>query len=327
MTRRLLLILFIFPSLAFAQKFDVHGTLIDTLNNPLPSATIMLLNAKDSSLVNFGISDKAGVFNLKSVAHGKYIFKVSFVGYATYTQAVAPEAGVTTVDLGRVKLQPQYTQLNEVVVKGEVVPVTVKRDTIEFNATAFKTKANANVEDLLKKLPGIDVESDGTVRAQGEQVQRVTVDGKEFFGRDPKLATKNLPADAVDKVQVFDRKSDQSQFTGIDDGQREKTINLELKEEKRNGAFGTMMGGVGSDNRYQARANINRFTKGKQLSFLGMGNNVNEQGFSIGDYMNFSGGSSSLMGGGGAAQISVDGSNGNGVPMNFGGRQNGIMTN
>jgi hypothetical protein len=327
MTQRLLLILFILPSLGFAQKFDVHGTLIDTLNNPLPSATIMLLNAKDSSLATFGISDKAGVFNMKGIPHGKYIFKVSFVGFATYTKAVAPEAGVTSVDLGRVKLQPQSTQLNEVVVKGEVVPVAVKHDTIEFNAAAFKTKANANVEDLLKKLPGIDVESDGTVRAQGEQVQRVTVDGKEFFGRDPKLATKNLPADAVDKVQVFDKKSDQSQFTGIDDGQREKTINLELKEEKRNGAFGTMMGGAGSNNRFQARANVNRFTKGKQLSFLGMGNNVNEQGFSINDYMNFSGGSQSIMGGGGAVQLTLDGNNSNGVPMNFGGRQNGIMTN
>src|SRR5690242_20044 len=170
MTRSLLLILLILPSITFAQKFDVHGTLIDTLNNPLPSATIMLLNAKDSSLATFGISDKTGVFMMKGIARGKYIFKVSFVGYATYMQTVAPEAGVTNVDLGRVKLQPKSTQLQEVVVKGDVIPVTVKRDTIEFNAAAFKTKANANVEDLLKKLPGIDVESDGTVRAQGEQV-------------------------------------------------------------------------------------------------------------------------------------------------------------
>jgi hypothetical protein len=120
---------------------------------------------------------------------------------------------------------------------GEKAPVTVKRDTIEFNAGSFKTNANATVEDLLKKLPGVEVETDGTVRAQGEEVQRVTVDGREFFGRDPKLATRNLPADAIDKVQVFNKKSDQAVFTGIDDGQSEKTINLELKEEKRNGAF------------------------------------------------------------------------------------------
>ncbi|HMJ70678.1 MAG TPA: outer membrane beta-barrel protein [Cyclobacteriaceae bacterium] len=325
--RILLLLIFLIPSLAFGQKFNLSGILTDTLNSPLPSATIMLLNVKDSSLVNFGVSDTKGAFSLKNIAHGKYIFKVSFVGYATHTQSIAPDAGVTDMDLGRVKLKPQSTQLDEVVVQGEKVPVTVKRDTIEFNAGSFKTKANASVEDLLKKLPGVDVENDGTVRAQGEQVQRVTVDGKEFFGRDPKLATRNLPADAVDKVQVFDRKSEQSQFTGIDDGQREKTINLELKAEKRNGAFGTMMAGGGTNDRYQARANVNRFTKGKQLSFLGMGNNVNEQGFSITDYMNFSGGSQALMGGGGAVQIQLDGNNSSGVPMNFGGRQNGILTN
>lgn len=325
--RKFLLLLFFVPALAFGQKFNLSGILTDTLNSPLPSATIMLLNAKDSSLVNFGVSDTKGVFTLKSIAYGKYIFKVSFVGYATHTQVLAPETGVIDLNLGRLQLKPQSTQLDEVVVKGEAVPVTVKRDTIEFNAGSFKTKANANVEDLLKKMPGIDVENDGTVRAQGEQVQRVTVDGKEFFGRDPKLATRNLPADAVDKVQVFDKKSEQSTFTGIDDGQREKTINLELKPEKRNGAFGTMMAGAGTNDRYQGRANINRFSKGKQLSFLGMGNNVNEQGFSISDYMNFSGGSQSIMGGGGAIQIQLDGNNPTGVPMNFGGRQNGILTN
>lgn len=325
--RILLLVLSFLPSIVVAQKFNLSGTLTDTLNSPLPSATIMLLNAKDSSLVNFGVSDGKGFFTMRSIPHGRYIFKVSFVGYALHTQAIAPDANVTDLDLGRVRLKPQSTQLDEVVVQGEAVPVKVKRDTIEFNAGSFKTKANANVEDLLKKMPGIDVENDGTVRAQGEQVQRVTVDGKEFFGRDPKLATRNLPADAVDKVQVFDRKSDQSQFTGIDDGQREKTINLELKPEKRNGAFGTMMAGAGTNDRYQARANLNRFGKGKQLSFLGMGNNVNEQGFSISDYMNFSGGSQSLMGGGGAIQIQLDGNNSSGVPMNFGGRQNGILTN
>jgi hypothetical protein len=329
MIKRLLFIFLVFPSLAFAQKFDLRGTLMDTLNSPLPSATVMLLNAKDSALVTFTVSDGKGMFVMKNIGHGKYIFKVSFVGYATYVQSVAPDAGVIDVDLGRVKLSPKSTQLDEVVIKGEAIPVTVKRDTIEFNSVAFKTKANANVEDLLKKLPGIDVESDGTIRAQGEQVQRVTVDGKEFFGRDPQLATRNLPADAVEKVQVFDKKSDQSQFTGIDDGQREKTINLELKPEKRNGAFGTMQAGIGSNNRFQGRANINRFSKSKQLSFLGMGNNVNEQGFSITDYMNFSGGSQSLVGGGGGVQMQFDnsGNSSSGVPMNLGGRQNGVMTN
>lgn len=327
MKRILVSMLLLCPLLAVGQKFNLSGTLVDTLKSPLPSATIMLLNAKDSSLVNFGVSDAKGFFQIKNIPHNKYLFKVSFVGYATYTHVIQPESTVTDLNLGSVKLRPQSTQLDEVVVQGEKAPVVVKHDTIEFNATSFKTKANANVEDLLKKMPGIDVDNDGTVRAQGEEVQRVTVDGREFFGRDPKLATRNLPADAVDKVQVFDKKSDQSQFTGIDDGQREKTINLELKEEKRNGAFGTLMAGAGTNDRYQGRANLNRFSKGKQLSFLGMGNNVNEAGFSLNDYMNFSGGSQALLGGGGQVQLQFDGNNSNGVPMNFGGRQNGIMTN
>lgn len=320
---RLLFLILFFPAVLFGQKFNLRGTLTDTLSNPLPSATVMLLNANDSSLASFGISDVRGSFELKSVARGNYLFKVSFIGYRTYTKPVLLNADS---DLGTVKLKPQITQLEEVVVQAEKAPVSVRHDTIEFNASSFKTKSNATVEDLLKKLPGVDVESDGTVRAQGEQVQRVTVNGKEFFGRDPALATRNLPADAVDKVQVFDKKSDQSQFTGIDDGQREKTINLELKPEKRNGAFGNMMAGAGTNNRFQARANINRFSKDKQLSFLGMGNNVNEQGFSVSDYMNFSGNSSS-MAGGGQVRIQLSDNNNNGVPMNFGGRQNGILTN
>jgi len=148
-------------------------------------------------------------------------------------------------------------------------------------------------------MPGMQVDTDGTITAQGEQVQRVMVDGREFFGRDPKLATRNLPADAVDKVQVFDKKSDQAVFTGIEDGQREKTINLELKEEKRHGAFGNLMAGAGTEDRFQAKASVNKFAKGDQLSFLGMGNNVNEQGFSLDDYMNFSGGSQQMGGAGG----------------------------
>jgi hypothetical protein len=327
--KRLLLVLFLLPLIAWSQKFSVKGQLTDTLSSPLPSATIMILLAKDSSLVNFGVSDQKGQFEIKNINRGEYLLKVSFVGYDTYTQRITPAEGLIEMNLGQVKLKTRTTELEEVVVRAERAPVTVKRDTIEFNAESFKTKANANVEDLLKKMPGIDVESDGTVRAQGEQVQRVTVDGKEFFGRDPKLATRNLPADAVDKVQVFDKKSEQSTFTGIDDGQREKTINLELKEEKRNGAFGTLTGGIGTDGRYTAKGNLNKFSKGKQLSFLGMGNNVNEQGFSISDYMNFSGGSQQMMAGsgGGGVRLTFDGNNSGGVPLNFGGRQNGIVTN
>ncbi len=315
--------------LCVAQKFSIKGQVTDSTKSALPSSTVMLLSQKDSTLVNFGVSDKNGLFEIKTVGVGDYLLKVTFMGYATYQKRISAGGAGGDINVGSIKMIPQDRQLEELVIKGEKAPVTVKRDTIEFNAGSFKVKANANVEDLLKKLPGVEVETDGTVRAQGEQVQRVMVDGREFFGRDPKLATRNLPADAVEKVQVFDKKSDQSIFTGIDDGQKEKTINLELKEEKRNGAFGNMMAGAGTDDRFQAKANINRFGKGKQLSFLGMGNNVNEQGFSFSDFLNFTGGSQQMAGGGGGGRVSIqlDGDNTNGVPLNLGGRQNGIMTN
>ncbi len=324
----LLFVLFFVVSSCFAQKFTIRGQVTDTLFNAMPSATAMLMSSKDSSLVNFSATDAKGFFEMKNVAKGNYQVKVTFVGFAPATKDLTlSDFNPAVVDVGKLTLSPVSAELEALVVQGEKAPVTVKRDTIEFNAGSFKTKANANVEDLLKKMPGMDVQSDGTIRAQGEQVQRVTVDGREFFGRDPKLATRNLPADAIDKVQVFDKKSDQAAFTGVDDGQREKTINLELKEEKRNGAFGTLMGGAGTNDRFQGKASVNRFSKGKQLSFLGMGNNVNEQGFSFDDYMNFSGGSQQMAGGGGSVQVQLDQNNQNGVPLNFGGRQNGIMTN
>lgn len=314
--------------LATAQKFSIKGQVADTLSNALPSATVMLLNPKDSSLINFAVSDTKGFFEIKNVSKGEYDVKITFLGYAPFSKRVSAIGDNPTIEIGKIKLEPQSKQLDELVVKAEAAPVTVKRDTIEFNAASFKTKANANVEDLLKKLPGVEVETDGTVRAQGEQVQKVLVDGREFFGRDPKLATRNLPADAVDKVQVFDKKSDQAEFTGIEDGQREKTINLELKEEKRNGFFGSLMAGAGTEDRFQFKGNLNRFGKGEQLSFLGMGNNINEQGFSIGDYMNFTGGSQQMMGGGGggSVRLTFNTDNNSGVPLNFGGRQSGIMT-
>jgi hypothetical protein len=174
-------------------------------------------------------------------------------------------------------MEPDRRELDEVVIQAERPPVVVKKDTIEFNASSFKTQQNAMVEDLLKKLPGVEVDQDGNIDAQGERVQRVTVDGREFFGRDPKIATRNLPADAVDKVQIFDKKSDQALFTGIDDGQKEKTVNLELKEEKIKGAFGTITGGFGTDDRFSAKASVNKFGKTRQVSVLGMANNVNER--------------------------------------------------
>ncbi|MBS1557668.1 MAG: TonB-dependent receptor [Bacteroidetes bacterium] len=298
----------------WGQRLQIKGQLTDSTHT-LPGATVLLLTQKDSSLVQFAASNAQGFFQLKNIPKGDFLFKITYVGYATYTKKISihPETS-TEIDLGKIKLIPQSKLLSEVVVKSEKDPVTIKRDTIEFNASSFKTKANANVEDLLKKMPSIEVGNDGTITAQGEQVQQVLVDGKEFFGQDPTLATRNLPANAVDKVQVYDKKSDQTVFSGVDDGQRTKTINLALKEEKRHAYFGNEMGGAGTNNRFQAKASINRFDHGNQLSFLGMGNNVNQQGFSFGDYANFTGNT----GGGG--------NNSSGATVNTG-LQSGIVTN
>ncbi len=310
---------------ASAQKFSVEGQLTDTLDNPLPSATVLLLNPKDSSLVNFVVGDSHGKFQIRNVNRGDHLIKVTFIGLKPFVKKIATPQSGTTLDLGVIRMEPASHELDAIEIKAEKAPVVVRNDTIEFNAESFKTQPNAVVEDLLKQLPGVEVDPDGNIMAQGEQVRRVTVDGKNFFGTDPKLATKNLPADAVDKVQVFDKKSDQARFSGIDDGQREKTINLELKEEKRNGAFGTLMAGAGTDDRFQGRANLNRFTKERQISFLGMANNVNVQGFSMDDYLNFTGGAQRLLGGGGTFRVTINRSSD--IPLNFGNRANGILSN
>jgi len=168
--KKLLLVVstILLSSSTFAQKFVITGQVLDTLSNPLSSATVMLLNPKDSSLVNFSVSDARGVFEMKNVNKGSYQVKITFIGFAPFTKNISTSDN-SVVDVGRLKMEPLTKQLDEVVIVDKA-PVTVKRDTIEFNAGSFKTKANANVEDLLKKLPGVEVETDGTVRAQGEQV-------------------------------------------------------------------------------------------------------------------------------------------------------------
>jgi hypothetical protein len=313
-----------FSPTTFAQKLTIKGMLRDTADRPLEGATVMLLDGKDTSLVSFARSQATGGFEFRNVANAPYFLKATFMGLQPLNQAITSQ-NTDLLDLGTIRMIPVLKDLKEVVIKGERDPVTIKQDTIEYNAGSFKVQPNAVVEDLLKRLPGVEVGRDGSVKAQGQQVRRVTVDGKEFFGRDPKMATKNLPADAVDKVQVFDRKSDQAQFTGIDDGQREKTINLSLKEEKKKGVFGNATAGLGPDSRYSLKANFNRFTKTRQISFLGMANNINQQGFSIDDYMNFTGAAQKMMSGGGI-RLQFNSDEDAAIPLNFGGRNNGFVT-
>ncbi len=288
----------------------IKGLVKDEDGESLFSATVMLLQAQDSILASFAMSDADGAFEIKRVPKGEYLLRINFVGYKTYDQVL--QVADQDIDLGTVKLELDV--LEEVVVEGEAIPITMKKDTIEYNAAAFGTKPNDVVEDLLRKLPGVEVERDGTVRSQGETVNKVLVDGKEFFGDDPQMATKNLPADAVNKVQVFDQKSEFTQFSGIDDGNESKTINLTLKEDHKKGTFGTIGGGYGTDDRNQLSANVNQFREDNQFSLIGKHNNINEQGFSISDYIRFMGGLGSLRGGSGRVSIGLSG----GLPISDG---------
>ncbi|MBC3784087.1 outer membrane beta-barrel family protein [Spirosoma utsteinense] len=280
-----------------AQSGTIRGAVVDSLTRkPLLEASVSLLSARDSSLVTFGITDGEGRFEFLKVAEGQYRVLVTYVGYRGKAKRVSVSPETPSPDAGTIDLIATSETLVEVQVQGERAPVAVKGDTLEFNAGSFKTRPNAQVEDLLKKLPGVEVSSDGTVKAQGQEVKKVFVDGKPFFGNDPKMATRNLPADIIDKIQLYDQQSEQSQFSGVDDGDREKTINITTKKDKRKGTFGQQSVGAGpqpgEDIRYSARASVSHFNNAQQISVLGMANNVNQQGFTAQDLglgTNFSG--------------------------------------
>jgi hypothetical protein len=303
---------------SYAQQVEVKGQIVDSLDVAMPYASVVLLQGADSVIHQFGITNDEGRFNFKEVPSGYYLLQVSFVGYQDISTPIT--FANENHDFGRIAMKPKVISLDEFVVEENIVPIKIKGDTVEYNARAFETRPNAAVEELLKKLPGVQVDKDGNIKAQGEDVKKIFVDGKEFFGDDPKIATKNLPADAIDKVQVYDRKSDDAEFTGVDDGFREKAINLTLKEDKKNGLFGKVEGGYGTKDRFKGKANINKFDKKTQFSAIGMANNINEQGFSIQDYISLMGGLSNLMMGGGEMTM-------NGIQIQMPGVSSGISTN
>jgi len=301
----------------FAQNLQIEGQVTDTSGMPLPAASVVLLEAKDSLFVVFGLTDETGRFTLKRIESGDYVLQISYLGHKNHWQALKMEAGMGKLDVGKIVLEPSSLLLNDVEITADRVPLSMRKDTLEYNALAFKVQPGAVVEDLLKKLPGIQIQPDGTIKAQGKTVQNVLVEGKEFFGNDPKIATKNLPADAVNKVQVFDKKSESAEFTGIEDGRDERTINLKLKDGKKQGYFGKANIGAGTEGRYEGNFNINRFGRRTQMSAIGMANNNNQQAFSFQDYINFMGGLGNFMsggGGGGRMRLSFNIEDG-GVPM------------
>lgn len=258
------------------------GKIVDESGDPLAYATITLLNPVDSTLQFFGVTNDDGEFLIKNIKDNDYVLQLSFVGMQTQFEniTIPLEAGE---NLGKRILKANV--LDEVEIVAEYIPIQFKSDTVEFNAKAFTNKPDAVVEDLLKKIPGIEVDESGNMKALGEDVTKVTVDGKEFFGKDPKVATKNLPAKAVDKVQVYDKKSEQAEFMGIDDGVRDRTINLILNEDHKKGYFGELELAGGTDSPedlepyYNANGKLYRFSDKLQSALLGMYNNVNEFGY------------------------------------------------
>ncbi|MDE2752902.1 MAG: TonB-dependent receptor [Gemmatimonadota bacterium] len=293
-----------------AREYEVQGVVADSAGTLLQNAMVVALTRPDSVLARYALSRGDGTFTITGLPAGEYILQVTLIGYQTLRR----DFDVTNadVDAGEVSLSVTAVEMDELVVSVEHVPFVNRRDTLSYNVQAFPTPPNANVEDLLRRLPGIQVESDGTITAQGETVQNVLVDGRELFSSDATVATQNLPADAVAQVDVYDKQSDMAEFTGIPDGEEERTIDLKLKEEARTGYFGRATGGVGGDvdnqgriaapavgneARYDGSLTLNRFSPKTQLALTANANNVNRAGFNWRDFADFAGGGG--RGGGG----------------------------
>ena len=276
------------------DEFDVRGTVVDSAGAGLVNAMVVALSREDSVLVKYAMANRDGHFEIARLPAGEYILQVTLFGYAPLRRDF--DLTDADFDAGDVAMAVQPVEVEELVVSIEHVPFINRRDTLSYNAAAFTTPPNATAEDLLRRLPGIEVADDGSIKAQGEDVQNVLVDGKEFFGKDPKIATRNLPAAAIRQVDVYDKQSDMAEFTGIADGEEERTLDLLLREEARVGHFGRMSGGFGSDVNNQARLggsaandarydgafNVNRFSPTGQYAVIANANNLGSAGFSTG---------------------------------------------
>lgn len=294
-------LLFIFGLCApgYAQESAVttiSGIVKDNVNEPQIGATISL-QTPAGAYAGGGAADIDGHFVIGNVSPGTYTVKISYLGFTDYTKQI--NVGNTEFNLGIVKMEAsKATALKEVDVVEKAISVQQKDDTTQFNAGSYKVNPDASAEDLVRKMPGIDLSS-GKPQAQGEQVAKVLVDGKPFFGDDATSSLKNLPAEVIDKIQVYDEKSDQSQFTGFDDGNTSKVINIVTKPGKRQGVFGKVYGAYGYDDKYNAGGNINYFKGDRRISLIGQTNNINIQNFAAQDLLGISGGSGGRSFGGG----------------------------
>lgn len=293
----LMLLMILFSPMAFAQQSGVNvtGSVVEQgSDTPIEQATVRLLNVKDSAMVRGVVSARNGSFTLKNVKKGSYLLHITFIGYDPLYQPLQITGKKNPVNVGKLELSDGAIELGEAVVIGKAPEVTVRNDTVEYNADSYKVTEGSVLEDLLKKMPGVEVDSEGKITVNGKEVKKVMVDGKEFFSDDPKVASKNLPAKMIDKLQVLDKKSDMAQMTGFDNGEEETVINLTVKPGMKQGWFGNAYGGYGSKDRYEGNAMVNRFVNNDQITFMGGANNTNNMGFSDLASTMFSG-----MGGGG----------------------------
>ena len=275
-------------STAFAQQGRLSATVIDFASRaPLASANVSLTSAADTMNKKFTSSNNEGKFTLTNLPAGAYTLKIWYVGYRDVTRKVTISG--TGIDLGIVAMTQISILMGEYIVKGEAPPVVQVGDTVQFNSKAFKLNLDATAEDLLTKLPGVTVDNN-TVTTQGETVTQIFVDGRRFFGDDPMIALRNLPAEVIDKIQVYDKMSDQSELTGFNDGQTTKTINIITRQDRRRGQFGRLVAAYGDEGKYQAVANTNIFKGTSRMTLLGQSNDVNQQNFGTQDFLGAMGG-------------------------------------
>lgn len=305
----------------FSQVYTIKGQITDSTGAPLFGATAILKIMGDTSaaIVTGTSTDSLGNFTLKNIAPGNYGLRVLYTGYRLTRKRVSITD--SNLDLGKIIMHSDGTILQSVDIKDKQIRVTQNGDTTQFNANAFKTKPDATAEDLVNKMPGVTNEN-GTIKVHGEEVKQVLVDGKPFLGDDPSAALKNMPADVVEQVQVYDKASDQSQFTGFDDGQAKKTINLVTKKSGMNGVFGKVYAGYGTEQLYNAGGSLNVFNNARRFTVIGMSNNINQQNFTTSDLFGLLGG-----GGGGRGMGGGGYSRGGGLASNLMvGNQGGLTT-
>ncbi|MDH7516080.1 MAG: TonB-dependent receptor [Bacteroidota bacterium] len=296
-----LAILLLFSASSLAQEYTVSGTVVDSAKGTgLSNANVVLIRLPDSTMKG-SVTDEVGKFTVKDLTRGRYILRVTYIGYKTHTRRL--QITDKSLSLGKIALREDEVRLNPVDIEGQLPVAVVKGDTTEMRASAYKVNPDATAEDLVTKMPGV-VKQDGQVQAQGETVKEVQVDGKRFFSGDPTAALRNIPAEVIDRIQIFDQQSEQSRFTGFDDGNTSKTINIITRGGIRYGQFGKITAGYGTDDEYnpgeyKVGGGLNLFNGDQRLTILGMTNNVNEQNFAIEDIVGAMGGGRPPGGGGG----------------------------